>query len=138
MQAIPIPASLHKPSCLVLYVGDPCDRSLQQYNEAVIQRQQQEWEASIADPLRKQVSDQQKLIGNQQAQIKTLQKTIESQTLAALQKDARQRASLDLLGAIIGIPLAFLVALAAFRRLARNASIPDCVHPEHVLAHNRS
>ncbi len=131
MQATPIPTSLHKPTCLVFYAGDPCDRSLQQYNELLLQRQQQEWQASVGDPLRKQIADQQKVMRDQQSEIKALQTTIESQTMAALQKDARQRAALDLLGAIIGIPLAFLVALAAFRRLARSSSTAD-YQPERV------
>ncbi len=120
MQATPIPTSLHRPTCLVFFAGDPCDRSIQQYNELLAERQQQQWDVSVAEPLRKQIADQQKIIAGQQGQIETLEKTIESQTMAALQREARQRASLDLLGAMIGIPLAFLVALVAFRRLARN------------------
>ncbi|PYX85069.1 MAG: hypothetical protein DMG70_04885, partial [Acidobacteria bacterium] len=81
---------------MVRYAGDPCDELMQQYNQAIEQRQQQEWEASVAAPLRKQIAEQQKQIADQQNQIadqqnqiQTLQVKIESQTTAALQSEAR-------------------------------------------------
>ena len=116
-----------RPNCVVRYAGDPCDELMQQYNQALQQRQQQEWEASVAAPLRKQIADQQKLIADQQNQIYTLQVKIESQTTAALQSEARNRAALDLVGACLGVGLAFFVAFAGFQRLARNATLakPD-------------
>ena len=106
---------------MVRYAGDPCDELMQQYNQAIEQRQQQEWEASVAAPLRKQIAEQQKQIADQQNQIQTLQVKIESQTTAALQSEARNRAALDLVGACLGVGLAFFVAFAGFQRLARNS-----------------
>jgi hypothetical protein len=125
MQAVPqaqVVQLPQRPNCVVRYAGDPCDELMQQYNQAVLQRQQQEWEASVAAPLRKQIAEQQKLIADQQNQIQTLQVKIESQTTAALQSEARNRAALDLVGACLGVGLAFFVAFAGFQRLARNAT----------------
>ena len=110
------------PDCLVWFAGDPCDQTLQQYRQAVEQRQQQEWQASVADPLRKQIAEQQRQIGDQQNQIKTLQLRIESRTVEAVQNEARHLAVLNGIGASIGATLAFLVAVAGFRRLARSAA----------------
>ncbi|PYY10710.1 MAG: hypothetical protein DMG69_05850 [Acidobacteria bacterium] len=130
MQAVPQPqfVQLPRPNCMVRYAGDPCDELMQQYNQAIEQRQQQEWEASVAAPLRKQIAEQQKQIADQQNQIadqqnqiQTLQVKIESQTTAALQSEARNRAALDLVGACLGVGLAFFVAFAGFQRLARNS-----------------
>jgi LPS O-antigen subunit length determinant protein (WzzB/FepE family) len=106
---------------MVRYAGDPCDELIEQYNQTMQQRQQQEWDASVAAPLRKQIADQQKQIADQQNQIQTLQVKIESQTTAALQSEARNRAALDLVGACLGVGLAFFVAFASFQRLARNS-----------------
>jgi len=111
-----------RPNCMVRYTDDPCDELMQQYNQTVQQRQQQEWEASVAAPLRKQIAEQQKQIADQQNQIQTLQVKIESQTTAALQSEARNRAALDLVGACLGVGLAFFMAFASFRRLARKAT----------------
>jgi len=132
-----MPASLHRPSCLVFYAGDPCEISIQQYNDLVAERKQQEWATSALTPLRAQIAEQQKIIAGQQQQIKTLQVKIDSQTIAALQRDARERASVDFLGAIIGVGLAFLVALAAFRKLARAASIHE-YEPEQARSASAS
>lgn len=111
-----------RPNCTVRYTGDPCDELMQQYNQAVQQRQQQEWDAAVAAPLRKQIAEQQKQIADQQNQIQMLQLKIESQTTAALQSEARNRAALDLVGACLGVGLAFFVAFASFQRLARNGT----------------
>ncbi len=113
--------SAQKPDCLVWFPGDACDQTLQQYRQAIEQRQQQEWQASVADPLRKQIAEQQKQIGEQQNQIKALQLRIESRTVEAVQSEARHLAVLNGIGASIGATLAFLVAVAGFRRLARSA-----------------
>ena len=99
---------------MVRYTDDPCDELMQQYNQTVQQRQQQEWEASVAAPLRKQIAEQQKQIADQQNQIQTLQVKIESQTTAALQSEARNRAALDLVGACLGVGLAFFMAVGAY------------------------
>lgn len=112
-----------RPNCLVWYEGDPCDELMQQYHKAMEQRQQQEWQISVAAPLQMQITDQQREIADQQNQIKTLQLKIESQTTVALQSEARNRAALDLFGACLGVGLAFFVAIASFRRLARNAIV---------------
>ena len=137
MQAVPQAQLVQlpqRPNCVVRYAGDPCDELMQQYNQAVQQRQQQEWDATVAAPLRKQIAEQQKLIADQQKQmadqqnqIQMLQVKIESQTTAALQNEARNRAALDLVGACLGVGLAFFVAFASFQRLARNsmAGKPD-------------
>jgi len=109
--AIPL---LSRPTCFVWYAGDPCDELIQQYNRVVEQRHQQEWQASVTEPLQKQIADQ-------QDQIKTLQAKIDSQTLDELQSEARTQALLDGIGAGLGAGLAFFVAVAVFRRLARNA-----------------
>jgi hypothetical protein len=112
---------------MVRYAGDPCDELMQQFNQAIEQRQQQVWDASVAVPLRRQIAEQQKQIADQQNQIQALQLKIESQTTAALQSEARNRAALDLVGACLGVALAFFVAFASFQRLARNsmAAKPD-------------
>lgn len=122
MQALPL--SPQKPTCLVFYPGDSCDLSIKEYNDLILQRQRQAWETSAIAPLQKQLADQQAVIIEQQKQIKTLQTKIKSQTMAVLQQEAHDRASLDLLGAIIGVGLAFLVAFAVFRKLARNIETP--------------
>ena len=112
-----------KPDCLVWYAGDPCDERIQQYHQAVEQRRQQEWQASVSAPLQKQIADQQKQITEQQNQIKLLQLRMESQSLEATQSQARNEALLNGIGAGVGAALALLMAVAGFRRLARaNAS----------------
>jgi hypothetical protein len=79
--------------------------------------------ASLRDSaLQKQIADQQKQIVDQQSQIRTLQLKIESQTAVALQSDARNETLLNGIGAGVGAALAFLVAVASFRRLARNSA----------------
>lgn len=126
MQALAQPNSPslpQRPTCLVWYAGDSCDVLMQQYNEMVLEHQQKDWEASVATPLRKQIADQQRQIAEQRNQIKTLQLAIESQTAATLHSRARNRAGIELLGAILGMGIALFVALATFRRLVRN-SIP--------------
>jgi hypothetical protein len=121
-QFTPLPL---KPGCLVWYAGDPCDELIQQYNQAVEQRQRQEWQFDVAAPLQRQIADQQKQIADQQNQIKTLQLTIESQTTDALQSEARNQAFLNGVGAVLGVGMAFFVAVAGFRRvLARSATAP--------------
>jgi hypothetical protein len=122
--------SPHRPACLVFYAGDDCDQSIQQYNQFIQQQQQQEWAA----PVLKQIADQQKLIAKQQNQITRMQATIDRQTVAALQRDARERASLDFLGALLGMTLAFLIALAIFRRLAKTSTFPEPETPRAAAA----
>jgi hypothetical protein len=112
-----------KPDCLVWYAGDPCDDRIQQYHQAVEQRRQVEWQASVSAPLQKQIADQQKQISDQQHQIKLLQLKMESQTLEASQSLARNEALLNGIGAGVGATLALLVAVAGFRRLARSSSV---------------
>src|SRR5205807_10389190 len=111
MQAVPQPqfVQLPRPNCMVRYAGDPCDELMQQYNQAIEQRQQQEWEASVAAPLRKQIAEQQNQIAVQQSQIQTLQVNIESQITAAVQSEARNRAARDLVGASLGVGRAVVV-----------------------------
>jgi hypothetical protein len=94
---------------------------LQQYHQAAEQRQQQEWQVNVAEPLRKQIADQQKQIVDQQNQIKTLQLKIESRTVEALQSQAHNEALLNGIGAGVGAALALFAAVAGFRRLARSA-----------------
>jgi uncharacterized coiled-coil protein SlyX len=110
-----------KPDCLVWYAGDSCDQLIQQYNQNAQLRQQQEWQLQVITPLQKQIAEQQKQIAGQQAQIKALQLKLVSQTADALQNQARNQALLDGIGVILGAGLAFLVTVAAFRRLARNS-----------------
>jgi hypothetical protein len=110
-----------KPDCLVWYAGDPCDERIQQYHQAVEQRRQQEWQASVSAPLQKQIADQQHQITEQQNQIKLLQLKMESQNLEASQNQARNEALLNGIGAGVGAALALLVAVAGFRRLARGS-----------------
>jgi len=101
---------LPRPDCLVWYAGDPCDE-LMQYQLAA---EQQQWQLSLTAPLEKQIADQ-------QIQIKTLQLRLDSLTAEAFESDARNQAFLDGMGAFVGVSLAFLVAIAGFRRLARNS-----------------
>ena len=116
------PAPPRTPDCLVWYAGDPCDTQIQQYREAITERQQQEWRNSVIAPLQWQIADQQKQIADQQIQIKTLQLKIESQTSEALQGQARNQAFVDGIGAILGAALAFVVTVASFRRLASRST----------------
>jgi hypothetical protein len=118
-QLAPLPL---KPNCLVWYAGDPCDEMIQQYHQAAEQRQQQELQLRATAPLEKQIAYQQKQIADQQNQIKTLQSKIESQTMEALRSQARNDSLLNGIGAGVGAALAFLVAIASFRRLARSAT----------------
>lgn len=119
VQQQPTPLPL-KPNCLVWYAGDHCDELIQQYHQATEQRHQQEWQISVTAPLQKQIADQQKQIADQQSQLKRLQLKIESQTVEALQNEARNQALLDGIGAGLGTTLAFFMAVASFRKLARN------------------
>lgn len=112
-----------RPNCFVWYEGDPCDVQIQQYHQASQLRLQQEWQTNVVSPLLKQLSDQQQQITGQQRQIKTLQIKIESQTATALKSEARNEALLGGVGAGLGATLAFLVAVVAFRKLARNATL---------------
>jgi hypothetical protein len=118
---LPIVTAQTKPDCLVWYAGDSCDQLIQQYNQSVQLRQQQEWQMQVLAPLQKQIAEQQKQLVGQQEQIKTLQLKLLSQTAEALQNQARNQALLDGIGVILGAGLAFLVAVAAFRRLVRNS-----------------
>lgn len=112
---------LSKPNCLVWYAGDPCDQQMQQYRQAAEAGKQQEWQSSVTAPLQKQIADQQKLISDQQHQIKILQLKMESQTLEASQSQARNEALLNGIGAGVGAALALIVAVAGFRKLARGS-----------------
>jgi hypothetical protein len=125
MQAIAQPQLVRpplKPNCLVWYAGDPCDALIQQYHQATEQRQQEEWQISVTAPLQKQIADQQTQIADQLRQLKTLQLKIESQRVEALQSEARSQVLLHGIGAGMGAALAFVVAVAGFRRLARNST----------------
>jgi hypothetical protein len=120
-QPIPLP---QEPNCLVWYAGDHCDELIQEYHQTTEQRQQQVWQISVTAPFQRQIADQQKQIADQQNQIKTLELQIESQSVEALQSEARNQALLDGIGAGLGAALAFFVAVVGFRRLARNCTAP--------------
>jgi uncharacterized protein YlxW (UPF0749 family) len=123
VQALP-PIPLSRPNCLIWFPGDACDQQLQQYRQAVDQRQQQEWQTAVTARYDQQIADQQKRITDQQAQIKTLQTKLDSQTTEALRSEARTQAFFDGLGGMIGIALAFLVVVASFRKLTRSPESP--------------
>ena len=123
MQALP-PIPLSRPDCLIWFPGDACDQQLQQYRQATDQRQQQEWQTTVTARYDQQIADQQKRITDQQAQIKTLQTKLDSQTTEALRSEARTQAFFDGLGGMIGIALAFLVVVASFRKLTRSPEFP--------------
>jgi hypothetical protein len=121
------PVQLARPACLVWYAGDPCDQQVQQYRQVLEEQQRQEWQLSVTARFDKQIADQQKQIIEQQAQIRTLQSRIDSQSMEALRKEARSQAFIDGIGVIIGIGLAFLFVVAAFRKLAQPTR-PDTGH----------
>ena len=123
MQALP-PVPLSRPNCLIWFPGDACDQQLQQYRQATDQHQQQEWQTAVTSRYDQQIADQQKRITDQQAQIKTLQTKLDSQTTEALRSEARTQAFFDGLGGMIGIALAFLVVVASFRKLTRSPESP--------------
>ncbi|HZS96545.1 MAG TPA: hypothetical protein VFA40_07185 [Terriglobales bacterium] len=123
MQALP-PIPLSRPNCLIWFPGDACDQQLQQYRQAADKRQQQEWQNAVSARYDQQIADQQKRITDQQAQIKTLQTKLDSQTSEALRSEARTQAFFDGLGGMIGIALAFLVVVASFRKLTRSPESP--------------
>jgi hypothetical protein len=123
VQALP-PVPLSRPNCLIWFPGDACDQQLQQYRQATDQRQQQEWQTAVTSRYDQQIADQQKRITDQQAQIKTLQTKLDSQTTEALRSEARTQAFFDGLGGMIGIALAFLVVVASFRKLTRSPESP--------------
>ena len=123
MQALP-PIPVAKPDCLIWFPGDACDQQLQQYRQAVDQRQQQEFQNALSARYDKKVSEQQKIIIDLQAQTRTLQTRLDSQTSEALRSEARTQAFFDGLGGILGIALAFLVAMASFRKLTRTPESP--------------
>ncbi|HMK23997.1 MAG TPA: hypothetical protein VK466_16810 [Terriglobales bacterium] len=124
------PVQLARPACLVWYAGDPCDQRIQQYRQQLEDQQRQAWQTSITTRYEKQIADQQKQISGQQVQIRTLQARIDSQTLEALRSEARSRSFIDGIGVIIGIGLAFLFVVAAFRRLAQHS--PSDSEPSHA------
>jgi hypothetical protein len=119
-----------KPDCLVWYADDPCDVLIQQYHQATVLSQRQEWQVSVTAALQKQISDQQKQIGEQQMQIKALQLQIAAQTSAALQSQAHSAAIFDGIGAGLGTAFALYMAVACFRWLARNSSFTKQEHRE--------
>ena len=121
---LPIAPAPVRPGCFVWFAGDPCDQLIQQYNQAIAQRQLQEWQAQTTAPLQKQIAEQQKQIADQQNQIHFLQGKLESQTMDALQSQARNQAFLDGMGAVLGAGLAFFATVAGFRRLARKFPSP--------------
>ncbi len=121
---LPVAPAPAKPGCFVWFPGDPCDQLIQQYNQAMAQRQLQEWQAQATTPLQKQIAEQQKKIAEQENQIQFLQIRLESQTVDALQSQARNQAFLDGMGAVIGAGLAFYATVAGFRRLARRSRSP--------------
>jgi len=123
VQALP-PIPLSRPNCLIWFPGDACDQQLQQYRQAADKRQQQEWQNAVSARYDQQIADQQKRITDQQAQIKTLQTKLDSQTTEALRSEARTQAFFDGLGGMIGIALAFLVVVASFRKLTRSPESP--------------
>lgn len=118
---LPTPPLPAKPGCLVWFAGDPCDQLIQQYNQAIAQRQQQEWQTQATATLDKQIAGQQKQIADQQTQIQALQLKLNSQTTESLQAQARNHAFVDGMGAVIGAGLAFLVTVVGFRRLTRGS-----------------
>ena len=125
MQALPQiapPVRLAQPRCLVWYAGDPCDLQIQQYHQVSEDQQRQEWQSSVTSRFERQIADQQKQITEQQAQIRALQTRIDSQTMEALRSEARSQAFVDGIGVIIGIGLAFLLVVAAFRKLSHHES----------------
>jgi hypothetical protein len=121
MQAaqLPIPPVPAKPGCLVWFAGDPCDQLIQQYNQAIAQRQQQEWQIQATAALERQLAGQRKQIADQRTQIQALQVKLDSQTTESMQAQARNQAFVDGMGAVIGAGLAFLVTVVGFRRLTR-------------------
>jgi hypothetical protein len=123
MQAaqLPIPPVPAKPGCLVWFAGDPCDQLIQQYNQAIAQRQQQEWQIQATAALERQLAGQRKQIADQQTQIQALQVKLDSQTTESMQAQARNQAFVDGMGAVIGAGLAFLVTVVGFRRLTRGS-----------------
>ena len=123
MQALP-PNLPSPPHCLIWFPGDACDQQLTQYHQAEDQRQQQQLQNALTARYDKQIADQQKLITTQQAQIKTLQTRLDSQTTEALRSEARTQAFFDGLGGIIGIALAFFVVVASFRKLTHSSDSP--------------
>lgn len=80
----------------------------------------------------KQVADQQKQITEQQAQIRTLQARLDSQAMQALRSEARSQSFVDGIGVIIGIALAFLLVVAAFRKLSHHS--PEDSEHSHVVS----
>jgi len=123
VQALP-PIPVSKPDCLIWFPGDTCDQQLQHYRQAIAQRQQQEMQDTLTARYGKKIADQQKQLADQQAQIRALQTRLDSQTTEALRSEARTQAFFDGLGGVIGIALAFLVALASFRKLTRAPESP--------------
>jgi|GEM_PF-2741513 hypothetical protein len=124
---IALPVQATRPACLVWYAGDPCDQQVQQYRQQVENQLRLDWQSSVTARFEKQIADQQKQITEQQAQIRTLQARIDSQTMEALRSEARSQAFIDGIGVIIGIGLAFLLVVAAFRKLSHYAT-PDAEH----------
>jgi uncharacterized protein YlxW (UPF0749 family) len=123
MQALPQiapPVRPARPGCLVWYAGDPCDLQIQQFHQVLEDQQRQEWQSSVTARFERQIADQQKQINEQQAQIRTLQTRIDSQTMETLRSEARSQAFVDGIGVIIGIGLAFLLVVAAFRKLSHH------------------
>ena len=109
----PAPSPL-RPDCLVWYAGDPCDVAIRQYHQEADQSQRQEWQVSVMAPLQKQIVDQQR-------QIKALQLQIAAQTTAALESEARTGVIFEGIGTGLGVAFALFLAVACFRRLARNS-----------------
>jgi hypothetical protein len=137
MQAMPLiapPMHPARPACLVWYVGDPCDQQIQQYRQQVEEEQRQEWQSSMTARFEKQIADQQKQITEQQVQIRALQTRIDSQSMEALHSEARSQAFVDGVGVIIGIGLAFVFVVAAFRRLAHHSAVVESEHTRAASA----
>jgi multidrug efflux pump subunit AcrA (membrane-fusion protein) len=144
VQLTPVPP---KPTCTQIFNTGPCADMWRNYRQALLLRQQQEIQLYVnrqkqlaseaaSAPLQQQISDLNKLVADQQEQLKKLQERMQADAAAALQakqtdsaaalaaQDAAHKQGLWL-GVEIGAGSMFVLFIVIFgvRRLSRSFTI---------------
>jgi galactokinase/mevalonate kinase-like predicted kinase len=137
-QLTPVPP---KPTCTPILPNGACANLWRNYNQAFAQRQQEELQlyvnrqkelasSAATAPLQQQIADLNKLVADQQAQIKKLQDQIQADAATALQEKsvARQEGFWKGLAIGAGAMLFLFVVILIIRRVARSFTITKKSH----------
>ena len=134
-QLTPVPS---KPTCVIILRNGACADLWRNYNEAVAQRQREELQLYVkrqkeiasseaTAPLQQQIADLNKLVADQQEQIRKLQVNMQADATTALQaKSAAHTQGIEQ-GTGIGFGFALILCGIAFgvRKLTRTFTITE-------------